>query len=98
MVQVAHDLARHQELLAARQVQQVLQEQRQQLEDCSGRVEAAAVAVLLARAVRAVLEVAALVVAAVAQHAVHTPLALVVSAVMAGHWWWSSDYGSLCRC
>ena len=45
---------------------------------CSGRVEAAAVAVLLARAVRAVLEVAALVVEAVELVALHTPLAPVV--------------------
>ena len=39
-----------------------------------------------------------LVVAAVAHHAVPTPLVLVVLVVLAGHWYWSSDYGSLCRC
>ena len=47
------------------------------LVDYSVKVEAAAVVVPLALAVLAVLEVAALVAAVVAQHAVHTPLALV---------------------
>ena len=75
---MAHDLARHQELLAARQVQQVLQEQRQQLEDCSGKVEAVAAVVLLEQVVLAAQAVVALVVAAVVQHAVHMPLVLAV--------------------
>ena len=47
------------------------------LVDYSVKAAAAAAVVLLALAVLAVLEVAALVVAAVVQHAVHTPLALV---------------------
>lgn len=51
-----------------------------------------------ALAVREVLEAVALAAVAVVQHAVHTPLALVVLAAMAGHWYWSFDYGSLCRC
>jgi len=57
-----------------------------------------AAVVLLARAVQAVLEAVALVVAAVVQHAVHMPQALAVSAVMAGHWWWSIDNAAICRC
>ena len=44
---------------------------------CLDKVEAVAAAVPLALAVQAVLAVAALVAAVVAQHAVHTPLALV---------------------
>ena len=47
------------------------------LVDYSVKVEAAAVVVPLALAVRAALEAVALVAAAVVQHAVHTPLALV---------------------
>ena len=47
------------------------------LVDYSVKVEAAAVVVPLALAVQAELEVEALVAAAVVQHAVHTPLALV---------------------
>lgn len=65
---------------------------------CLDKVAAAVAVVVLAQEVLAVQAVAALAAAAVAQHAVHTPPARVVSAVMAGHWWWSSDYGSLCRC
>ena len=63
-----------------------------------GKVEAAAVVVPLALAVRAVLEVAALAAAVVAQHAVHTLLARAVQAAMAGHWYWSFDYAAICRC
>jgi len=68
------------------------------LVDYSVRVEAVAVAEQAALAVQAVLEVAALVAAVVAQHAVHTPLALVVLAALAGHWWWSIDNAAICRC
>ena len=68
------------------------------LADYLGKVAAAVVQVMQALAVLAVLEVAALVVVAVAQHAVHTLLAPVVSAVMAGHWYWSSDDGQIRYC
>lgn len=57
-----------------------------------------AVVVLLALAVRAVLEAVDLVVVAVVLHAVRTLLALVVSVVLAGHWFWSFDYAAICRC
>ena len=65
---------------------------------CLGKVAVAVVQVMQALAVLAVLVVAALVVAAVVQHAVHMPQALAVSAVMAGHWWWSIDNAAICRC
>ena len=66
--------------------------------DYSVRGEAVVVEEQAAPAVRAVLEVAALAAAVVAQHAVHTRPALVVLAVMAGHWYWSFDYAAICRC
>ena len=68
------------------------------LEDCSAKVEAVAVEEQAAPEVQAVLEVAVLAVVAVAQHAVHTPLALVVWVALAGHWYWSFDYAAICRC
>lgn len=43
-------------------------------------------------------EAVALVVVAVVLHVALTQQALVVLAVLAGHWYRSSDYGSLCRC
>ena len=52
---------------------------------CSGRVEAAAVQTQVEQAAQAVRAVVARVVEAAVQHAVHTPQALAVSAVMAGH-------------
>ena len=76
--QVAHVSGRHQELLAVQAACQVLLALlalRLLLVDYLGKVAAAAAVVLLARAVRAVLEVAALVAVAVVQHAVHMPLA-----------------------
>ena len=52
---------------------------------CSGRVEAAAVQTQVEQAAQAVLEAVALVAAVAVLRAVHTLLAPVVSAVMAGH-------------
>ena len=62
---------------AARPALLALRALRLLLVDYSVKVEAAAVVVPLALAVQAELEVEALVAAAVVQHAVHTPLALV---------------------
>ena len=83
---------------AVRPALRALQALRLLLAGCLDKVAVVAVVVTLALAVQAVLAVAALVEAAVVQHAVHTPLALVVSAVMAGHWWWSIDNAAICRC
>ena len=99
--QAARDLARQPELLAVQAACQALlelQELRLLPEGCLGKAAVVAALVLPALAVLVVLEVAALVAAAVAQHAVHTPLALVVLAAMAGHWYWSIDYAAICRC
>ena len=65
---------------------------------CLDKAGVVAVVVLLALGVLAAQEVAALAVVAVAQHAVHTPPALVVSVVQAGHWYWSFDHAAICRC
>ena len=65
---------------------------------CLGKVAAAVAAELGALAVPVVLAVVALVVEAVELVALHTLLAPVVSAVMAGHWWWSIDNAAICRC
>ena len=81
VVQAARALERHQEPLAAlavRPVLLVLPVLHLLLEDCSGKVEAVAAVVLLARAVLVARAVVALVVAAVVQHAVHMPLVLAV--------------------
>ena len=78
-----------------RQVQQVLHLLRA---GCLGKAAAVAAVVLLALVVLAVLEVAALVAVAVVLAVALTQQALVVSVVQAGHWYWSFDYGSLCRC
>ena len=98
VAQVVHDLAKQPEPLAARPALLELRALPLLRVGCLGKAAAVAAVVLLALAVRAVLAVAALAAVAAVQHAVHTPLALVVSVVMAGHWYWSSDYGSLCRC
>ena len=88
VVRAARALARQPELLAvqaARPELRVLRALRLLLEICSGKVVVAVVQVMQAQAAQAAQAVVVLVEAAVAQHAVHTPLALVVSAVMAGH-------------
>jgi len=100
-VPVAHDSERHPEPLAVQAVCPALlvpQALHLLQVGCLGKAAAVAVVVPLALAVLAVLEVAALVAVAVVQHAVHTPLALVVSVVMAGHWYWSFDHAAICRC
>ena len=65
---------------------------------CLGKAAAVAAVVLLARAVLAAQEAVARVVEAVELVALHTQPALAVSAVMAGHWWWSIDNAAICRC
>jgi len=65
----------------------------------AGKVVAAVVVVThLAQAAQAARAGVALAAVAVVQHAVHTPQVLVVSVVMAGHWYWSFDYAAICRC
>jgi len=96
--QVVHDLAKQPEPLAARPALQALQVLHLLLAGYSVKVAAVAVAVLLSLAVQAALAVVALAAAVAVLRAVHTQQALVVSVVLAGHWYWSSDYGSLCRC
>lgn len=79
-VLAAHDLARHQEPLAAvagRPALLELQALRLLRVGCLGKAAVVAAVVLLARAVQAVLEVVALVAVAVVLVALHTPLALV---------------------
>ena len=98
---VARDLARQPERLAAVAACPALLElpvPHLLLAGCLGKAAVVAAVALLARAVLAVLEVAALAVVAVAQHAVHTRPAPVVSAAMAGHWYWSFDHAAICRC
>jgi len=100
-VPVAHASARQPEPLAVQVVHLALLALRALpllRAGCLGKAEAGAVVVPLALAVLAVLEVAALVAVAVVLAVALTQQALVVSVVQAGHWYWSSDYGSLCRC
>ena len=88
VLQAAHVLARQQEPLAvqaARPALLVLRALRLLLADCSAKVVVVAAVVMQAQAAQAAQAVVVLVEAAVVQHAVHTLLALVVSAVMAGH-------------
>lgn len=77
VVQAARDLARQLERLAAQAALLALLVPHLLPVGFLGKVVAVAAVVVLALAVQAVLEVAALVAAVVAQHAVHTPLALV---------------------
>lgn len=67
------------------------------LVDYSGKAVEVVVVVPLALAVLAELEVVALAAVAVVQHAVRTRPALVVSVVLAGHWYWSFDHAAI-RC
>ena len=101
VAQAGRASVRHQELLegqAACPALLELQALRLLRVGCLGKAAVVAAVVLLARAVLAVLAVVALAAVAVVLHAVHTPLALVVSAVLAGHWYWSIDYAAICRC
>lgn len=96
-----HDLWRYRALLSVvvePRVMPVVPVLHLLLAGCLGKVVVVVVVVVLALEVQAVLEAVALVAAVVAQHAVHTPLVLVVSAVMAGHWYWSIDHAAICRC
>ena len=77
VVQAARALERQPEPLAAVAVQ-ALQALRLLLAVCSGKVAVAEAVALLVQVVPVVLEVAALAVVAVVQHAVHMPLAPVV--------------------
>ena len=77
VVQAARDLARQLERLAAQAALLELPVPHLLLAGCLGKAAVVAAVPLLARAVLAALEVAALAAVAVAQHAVHTPLALV---------------------
>ena len=86
------------EVQAARPALLALRALRLLLGACLDKVGAAVAVVMLALAVQAVLAVVALAVVAAAQHAVHTPLALVVWVVLAGHWYWSIDNAAICRC
>ena len=80
VAQAAHALERQPEPLAAvagRPALLALRALPLLLAGCLGKAAVVAAVALLARAVLAALEVAALAAAVVAQHAVHTPLALV---------------------
>ena len=88
VVQAARALARQPELLAAVAVRPGQPEPlvlHLLPVGCLGKAAAVAAVAMLALGVQAVLEVAALVVAVVELVALHTLLAPVVSAVMAGH-------------
>ena len=98
VAQAARALARQPEPLAALAVRPALLVPHPLPVGCLGKVAVAVVHIMQAQAPQAVLAVVALVVAAVVQHAVHMPQALAVSAVMAGHWWWSIDNAAICRC
>ena len=86
--QAGRALARQPEPLAALAVRPALRALlalRLLLGACLDKVEAAVAVALLAQVEQAALEVVALAAVAVVQHAVHIPLAPVVSAVMDGH-------------
>jgi len=68
------------------------------LEACSAKAAAVVAVEMVELGVLVVLAVAALAAVAVVLAVALTQQALVVSVVMAGHWYWSFDYGSLCRC
>ena len=59
------------------------------LADCLGKAAVVEAVALLAQVEQAALADAAQAAVVVVQHAVHMPLAPVVSAVMDGYWWWS---------
>ena len=99
-VPVAHDSERHPEPLAVQAVCPALlvpQALHLLQVGCLGKAGVVAAVVPLARAVLVVLEVAALAAAAVVLAVALTQQALVVSVVMAGHWYWSFDHAAI-RC
>ena len=68
------------------------------LVDCSGRAEALVVVARVAPVVQ-VVQVVVVQVAVVARvAAAHTQQVLVVSVVLAGHWFWSFDHAAICSC
>jgi hypothetical protein len=68
------------------------------LADCSVKAAGAVVEARVAVAVPAVLEVVALAVVAAVLRAVHTQQVLAGLVVLAGHWYWSSEHETVCRC
>lgn len=70
------------------------------LVDCSGRAVGAVVVALVAMVAMVALEVAAQAAVEARVAAAHTQQVLVALAAMAGHWYWSFDYGPICfdRC
>lgn len=64
--------------------------------DCSDRAVAVVVEVLVVLVVLVVQVVAAQVAAVARVAAAHSQQALVVSVVLAGHWFWSFDHGQVC--
>ena len=67
------------------------------LVDCSGRAEALVVVALVAPVVQVVQVVAAQAAVVARVAAAHTQQVLVVSVVLAGHWYWSFDHEAICR-
>ena len=65
---------------------------------CSDRAAAVVAEAQQVLAVQAVQAVAAQVAAVAVLAAVHTRPALVVSVVLAGHWFWSFDHAAICCC
>ena len=96
--QVVHDLAKQPEPLAVQAALLALQALRLLPEGCLGKAAAVAEVVMLTLAVLAAQEAEVVAAVAVVQHAVHTRPAMVVSVVLAGHWYWSFDHAAICRC
>ena len=68
------------------------------LADCSVKEAAVVVEVLLVLAVQVVRAVAAQAAVVARVAAAHTQQVLVVSVVLAGHWYWSFDHAAICCC
>ena len=67
------------------------------LVDCSVKAVVVVVVALVAPVVQVVQVVAAQAAVAARVAAAHTQQVLVVSVVLAGHWFWSFDHEALCR-
>ena len=67
------------------------------LADCSGRVAGAVVVARVALVVQVVQAVVDQVAVVALVAAAHTQQALAGLAVLAGHWYWSSDHAAICR-
>lgn len=65
---------------------------------CSVKAEVAVAEVLAALVVLEVQAAVALVAVVARVAAAHTQQALAVSAVLAGHWYWSFDHAAICSC